>query len=357
MSNIRDLGVIIGTLPTGPANGLSDVAGVGVGHTTIIRDEPLPPIGRGAARTGVSVICVAGDAFHRPVPAGGAVLNGAGECTGFLSAAEWGLMETPIFLTSTLQLGRVYDAACELMIEAHPEVATDFIIPVVAECDDSFLNFAGRMQVSRADVESAWRRAYERAAAGQAAEQGSVGAGTGMSCLGFKGGVGESSRVTSEGFTVGVLLLTNFGDRKRLTIDGIPMGQLLPPDAFGSPKPAGSCIGVVVTNAPLDGATCSRLARRVGLGLARTGSTGHHSSGEIFFCAATGLRATSRSGPLDAVPLAGSALNELFEAVVDASEEAVLNSMTHSPTMQGRDGNAREGLPLDEVQAAVLSRS
>ncbi|MGI8433477.1 MAG: P1 family peptidase [Nocardioidaceae bacterium] len=353
MPSIRDLGVTIGLLPTGATNSLADVAGVGVGHATLIRDEAPPPQGRGVARTGVSVICVAEDAFERPVPAGGAVLNGAGECTGLLSAAEWGLMETPILLTSTLQLGRAYDAACELMLESHPQVAEDFIIPVVAECDDSFLNSNVRMQLERDDVAVAWSTAFDRAGRAEPAEQGSVGAGTGMSCLGFKGGIGESSRVTLAGHTIGVLLLTNFGARERLTVDGIPVGRMLAPDPFTQPPAAGSCIGVLVTDAPLDGATCARLARRIGLGLARTGSTASHGSGEIFFCAATGLRSISRRGQLDGIALGGAELDELFTAVVDASEEAVLNSLTHSTTMYGRDGNARQGLPLDLLAGAL----
>jgi D-aminopeptidase len=348
MPRIRDLGVTIGTMPTGPTNSLSDVPGVGVGHTTINRDEPDPPHGRGVARTGVTVVCVAEDAFARPVPAGGAVLNGAGECTGFVTAAEWGVLETPILLTSTMQLGRVYDAACGLMVEAHPEVGEDVVIPVVGECDDSFLGNAARMQVSRADVAAAWRTAHERAEAGTPCEEGSVGSGTGMTCLGFKGGIGSSSRVTEGGHTVGVLLMTNFGRRERLTIDGIPIGRLLPPDPYQERKPAGSCIGIVVTDAPLDGAGCARLARRVGLGLARAGSTADNGSGEIFMCAATGLRATRRGG-LSGASIGGEAFDELFGAVVDASEEAVLNSLSASPTMHGRAGHAAEGLPLDEV--------
>ena len=276
------------------------------------------------------------------------MLNGAGECTGFITAAEWGVLETPILLTSTMQLGRVYDAACGLMVEAHPEVGEDVVIPVVGECDDSFLSNAARMQVSRADVAAAWRIAHERAEAGTPCEEGSVGSGTGMTCLGFKGGIGSSSRVTEGGHTVGVLLMTNFGQRERLTIDGIPVGRLLPPDPYQGRKPAGSCIGIVVTDAPLDGAGCARLARRVGLGLARAGSTANNGSGEIFMCAATGLRATRRGG-LSGTSLGGEAFDELFGAVVDAAEEAVLNSLSASPTMRGRAGHAAEGLPLDEV--------
>src|SRR5262245_36481691 len=140
MPSIRDIGVVIGKLPTGPTNSLADVRGVGVGHTTVVRDEDPPPAGRGVARTGVTVISVAEDAYRRPLPAGGSVLNGAGECTGFITADEWRLLETPILLTSTMQLGRVYDAACELMIEEDPQVGDEVVIPVVGECDDSYLN-------------------------------------------------------------------------------------------------------------------------------------------------------------------------------------------------------------------------
>ena len=153
MPRARDLGIEIGALPTGPTNSVLDVAGVGLGHATVHRDEPL------VARTGVTCLLLAEDAYHRPVPAGGAVLNGAGECTGFLTAAEWGAAETPVYLTSTMQLGRVYDAACEIALEAHPEVASEVVIPVVGECDDSWLNDCRRMHVTADDV----RRAHEAA--------------------------------------------------------------------------------------------------------------------------------------------------------------------------------------------------
>lgn len=355
MPRIRDLGVVIGTLPPGPTNSLCDVPGVGVGHTTLVRDEPPPPQGRGTARTGVSVICLATDAYERPVPFGGAVLNGAGECTGLLTAAEWGLVETPVLLTSTMQLGRVYDAACELMTDTNPSVGEDVVIPVVGECDDSFLSFAGRMQVTKDDVRAAWELAHDRAVTTAVCEEGSVGAGTGMSCLGFKGGIGTASRVTPAGHTAGVLLLANFGDRDRLTIDGRPVGRLLHPDPYSAPPPAGSCIGIVVTDAPLDAATCSRMARRVGLGLARTGSYASHGSGEIFICAATGLRPDVRGAPLSGASLAGGSLDELFAAVVEASEESVLNALSASATMHGHAGHAREGLPLDDVAAILAS--
>ncbi|HYJ69365.1 MAG TPA: P1 family peptidase [Nocardioidaceae bacterium] len=349
MPRATDLRINIGTLPAGRTNSVLDVAGVGLGHTTVWRDEPDPPDGRGIARTGVTVLVVAEDAFDVAVPAGGAVLNGAGECTGFITASEWGCLQTPIFLTSTLQLGRVYDAACEGLLEREPQVAEDFVIPVVGECDDSYLNDARRMQVVREDVDRAWDAALESRGSTEPPAEGSVGAGTGMSCLGFKGGIGTASRVTPEGHTVAVLLQTNFGERERLTVDGVPVGRLLSADQPVGRAPAGSCIGIVVTDAAVDGAGCGRLARRIGLGLSRTGSVAHNGSGEIFLAAATGAR-MSRGGEWITPPtVAGRALDSMFEAVVDAAEEAVLNSMLASPTVVGRSGNREEGLPADAV--------
>ncbi|MGZ8736358.1 MAG: P1 family peptidase [Nocardioides sp.] len=345
MPGPRDVGIEIGTLPTGPTNSVLDVPGVGLGHTTVDRDEAAPPEGRGTARTGVTTLVVAEDAYHRPVPAGGAVLNGAGECTGFITAAEWGSLETPVYLTSTMQLGRVYDAACEIALEQHPEVADDVVIPLVGECDDSHLNDCRRMQVTNDDVRAAWRAALDSRGGSAPPAEGAVGAGTGMSCLGFKGGIGTASCVTPEGHTVAVLLLTNFGTRDQLVVDGVPLGRRLPP-AAGPATPAGSCIGVVVTDAPVDGAGCARLARRVGLGLARTGSVAHHGSGEIFLAAATGVRLDRDGRPDRAATTVGRALDPLFAAVVECAEEAVLASMLAAPTTKGRDGNVSEGLVL-----------
>jgi D-aminopeptidase len=316
------------------------------------RDD-APPDGRSVARTGVSCLVLAEDAYRRPVPAGGAVLNGAGGCTGFITAAELGAAETPVYLTSTMQLGRVYDAACQVELDRDGGVADDVVIPVVGECDDSFLNDCRRMHVSSADVVAA--RAAALASRGSAAppDEGAVGAGTGMSCLGFKGGIGTSSRVVGR-HTVAVLLLTNFGTREELVVGGVPVGRLLadrwssssrPP---GPDRPAGSCIGVVVTDAPVDGAACARLARRVGLGLGRAGSVAHHGSGEIFLGFGLGLR-MDRDQQLDGTPLGGRALDPLFAAVVEAAEEAVLNSMFTAPTVVGRDGNTSESLHSPEV--------
>ena len=331
---------------------------MGVGHVTVWRDEPPPPGGRGVARTGVTVIDPGGRTFASPVPAGGAVLNGAGECTGFLTMAEWGLAETPVFLTSTMQVGRVYDAACELLMAEEPRISDDVIIPIVAECDDSFLSDVRRMQVTPSDVAIALEEARKAGASSvrAAPAEGAVGAGTGMSCLGFKGGIGTSSRLVPSGHAVGVVLLSNFGDRARLTVDGVPVGRLLPDaGADRNRPPSGSCITVVVTDAPIDSAACARLARRAGLGLARTGSTGHHGSGEIFLALATGLRA-ARGGPAPAVsPISGRGLDPFFDAVVEATEEAVLNSMLAAPTVTGRDGNTSPGLDGGKVRDLLVT--
>jgi len=355
MPRAMDLGIRIGLLPAGPTNSILDVSGVGVGHATVWRDDPDPPRGRGIARTGVTVVDPGGNLFRAPVPAGGAVLNGAGECTGLTSTLEWGLVETPIFLTATMQVGRVYDAACQLLGQEDAGIGDeDVVIPVVAECDDSFLNDARHMQTDLEDVATALAAARASVGARVPPEEGAVGAGTGMSCLGFKGGIGTASRVVDAGHTVGVLALTNFGSRERLTIDGVPIGRLLPERDAGEPvpRPAGSCIVVALTDAPVDSAGCNRLARRAGLGLARTGSTAHHASGEIFVAAATGLRAP-RGSVARVAPLVGRDLDDLFAAVVEATEESVLNSLFQARTVTGRSGNTSPALPVDAV-AAIL---
>ncbi len=360
MPRVTDLGITIGLLPAGPTGSVLDVPGVGLGHATVWRDEPPPPAGRGVARTGVTVLDPGGDLFSAPVPAGAAVLNGAGECTGLLAAQEWGLAESPVFLTSTMQLGRVYDAACELLIAEQPAIGSaDVIIPIVAECDDSFLNDSRQMQVSAADVRQA--RAAARASVGGTAAEGAVGAGTGMSCLGYKGGIGTASRVLPSGATVGVLTLTNFGDRDRLTVAGLPAGRLLPDPAPAAPTPgtprpatAGSCIVVVITDGPLDAAGCQRLARRAGLGLARTGSTADHGSGEIFLALATGLRAR-RGQPPAGTPVTGRELDDYFAAVTEATEEAVLNSLLQAVTVTGRDGHTSAALPASDLSGLLTA--
>jgi D-aminopeptidase len=341
----RELGVVIGVLPTGPTNGIVDVAGVRVGHSTVWHDEPC------VARTGVTVIMPdALDAlFDSPLAAGTAVLNGAGELTGSIAIAEWGLLETPIALASTMAVGRAYDGIVQAMLAAHPGVGRhDVVIPTVGECDDSFLNDTSALSATVQHTLDAVADATTNAVV-----EGAVGAGTGMSCLGYKGGIGTASRVVPAGFTVGVLALTNFGGAEQLVVDGVAIGRLLAADRERSDqKPAeGSCIVVVATDAPLSHAQCERVARRAGLGLARAGSTANHGSGEIF-CAFS----TTGRGPRDDREMvvardevATHGLNALFAATVEATEEAVVNSLFVADTVVGVDGHRSPGLPHDRV--------
>jgi D-aminopeptidase len=328
----RELGIRIGELDPAPSNSISDVAGIRVGHVTVWRDEPDPPEGRGVARTGVTAIVPAA----LPLPAGVAVLNGAGELTGSHEIREWGVLETPVYLTSTHAVGRVYDGAIEVAVRGDPLVGVEeFVIPVVGECDDGYLSDARTVHVERDEV----GRAVEGSTGWPFAE-GAVGAGTGMSCLGWKGGIGTASRAAG-GHVVGVLVLANFGSSHQLTIAGVPVGRELA--GIDRPKPGGSCIAVVATDAPIGSASLERVARRAGLGLARTGSVAHHGSGEIFLAFSTSQR--------DA--LEGRELDPLFAATVEATEEAVLNTLWAAPDVTGRDGRLQRGLPHDEVLAIL----
>ncbi|HEX3908999.1 MAG TPA: P1 family peptidase [Mycobacteriales bacterium] len=348
---VADLGISIGLLPSGPTNSVLDIDGVGFGHTTIWRDDPPPPDGEGIARTGVTVLDFGGNPWRRPIPAGGAVLNGCGECTGFVAIRELGIIESPIFLTSTMQVGRVFDAAVQIMISEEPAIGIeDVTVPVVAECDDSFLSDPRTIRLTVDDVRAAVTEA-RACAGGTRFAEGAVGGGTGMSALGYKGGIGTASRILPDGHVVAILTMTNFGDRRRLTVGGLPVGRMLPdPDEQEAPeRPAGSCIVVVVTDGLIDSAGCERLARRAGLGLARLGSTASHGSGEIFLACATGLRAERNESPTG-VPVVGTALDPYFAAVVEATEEAALNSMLAAPTVVGRDGNTSHALPGAEVR-------
>ena len=325
----------IGELESGATDSIADVPGIRVGHVTVWRDEPEPPEGRGVARTGVSAVVPP----SLPLRAGVAVLNGAGELTGSHEIREWGLLETPVYLTATMAVGRVYDGAVSVAVAADPRVGVDdVVIPVVGECDDSDLSEARVVQVEAADAGVA-----VEGASGWPFDEGAVGAGTGMTCLGWKGGIGTASRVAGE-WIVGVLVLANFGGARQLRVAGVPVGELMPGEARA--EPAGSCIAVVATDAPLSPASLERVARRAGLGLARTGSVAHHGSGEIFLA----FSISSAEG------LEGRALDPLFTATVDATEEAVLNAIWAAPDVVGREGRLVRGLPHDEVLELLRAR-
>ena len=354
MPRVTDLSIRIGNLPSGPTSSVLDVPGVGLGHATLWYDEDPVPFGRGVARTGVTVLDPGGDIWAAPIPAGVAVLNGAGELTGRSQIEEWGLIETPVFLTSSMQVGRVYDSACRLLMSEQPGIGVDdVIIPVVGECDDSWLSDPRHMHITDIDVSTALGLARSSMGSGVIPQQGAVGAGTGLSCFGWKGGIGSASRILPDGHVVAVLLLTNFGQWDRLSIAGVPVGLELGMPTHLQPPPAGSAIGLVITDAPLDSAACTRLARRVGLGLARTGSTAHHASGEIFLAMATGLRVPRGESPTR-TPIAGTALDPYFEAVVDASEEAVYASLLAAVDVTGVAGRTIPALPFERLKELLM---
>lgn len=330
-------------------NAITDVAGVAVGHSTVWRDELDAADGRGVARTGVTAVLPAsvGSIFAQPIPAGTAVLNGAGELTGSLTVAEWGVLETPIYLTSTHAVGRVYDGAVRIAVDADENVGDAVVIPVVGECDDSWLSDARGVHVEVDHVVEA----VAGAASGPVAE-GAVGAGTGMMTKGFKAGIGTASRIApSIGGAVGVLVLANFDPPPGLVMDGVPVGDLLGATIRGRRAPAGSAVAVVAVDAALSTHQLERVARRAGLGLARCGSVAHNGSGEIFVAFAPRGRRARGDAPVADVP--DQALNDVFEAAVDATEEAVLNALWAAPTVTGKLGRVAPELPHDDVLALL----
>jgi len=271
------------------------------------------------------------------------VLNGAGELTGSIVVSEWGRIETSVYLTSTHAVGRVYDGAVAAAVAADPTVGVDnVVIPVVGECDDSWLSEARVVQVEAADA----GRAVAAATAGPVAE-GAVGAGTGMMTKGYKAGIGTSSRLVPDLGVVGVLVLANFDAPPGLIVDGVPVARLLGGPAASRRTPAGSCIVVVAVDAPLSHHQLERVARRAGVGLARCGSVAHHGSGEIFIAFAPPGRRPRGEAPLQPVP--DHDLNDVFEAVVDATEESVLNALWAAPEVTGREGRIGRALPHDAV--------
>jgi D-aminopeptidase len=346
---LRDLGLRIGRFEAGTANAITDVAGVAVGHGTVWRGEPDSPDGRGVARTGVTAVLPASvdSIFAQPVPAGTAILNGAGELTGSLTVAEWGVLETPVYLTSTHAVGRVYDGAVRVAIDADQRVGDSVVIPVVGECDDSWLSDAHRVHIEVEDVAGA----VASAASGPVAE-GAVGAGTGMMTKGFKAGIGTASRIApSIDGAVGVLVLSNFDPPPGLVMDGVPVGDLLGGSSRGRRAPAGSAIVVVAVDAALSTHQLERVARRAGLGLGRCGSVAHNGSGEIFVAFAPPGRRPRGEPPIADVP--DPALNDVFEAAVDATEEAVLNALWAAPEVTGKLGRVAPALPHDDVLALL----
>ena len=333
----RDCGIEIGSLPTGFHNAITDVAGLRIGHTTIAEHC-----------TGVTAIVPDSldSMFRWPMAAGTAVLNGAGELTGSLTIREWGTLETPVVLTATMSVGLAYQGVVEATLRDVPDVADDVVIPVIGECDDSWLSDPSVMAVQPRHVSEAFSNATDGLF-----DAGAVGAGSGMTCLGWKGGIGTSSRIVG-GYVVGAMVMTNFGALERLCVNGSPVGRRFADLGRSGEReaPEGSCIVVIATDAPILPAQCERVARRAGLGLARTGSVATHGSGEIFLAFSTGCRfPRDGRGRITHDVLSDRDLDGLFGAAVDATEEAVMDSMFRATTTFGRHGRVVEALPIDEM--------
>ncbi len=351
----RAMGITIGRYQPGPLNAITDVAGVKVGQVTLVRGEGALKPGEGPVRTGVTVIVPRDDVWHHKVPAGAFVLNGTGEMTGLAWVAESGFLEYPIALTNTLNVPRVANGVMSWMIQRYPGIGItdDTLTPVVAECDDSRLNDSQGRHVSERDVVTA----LDQAATGPVAE-GAVGAGTGMVSYGFKGGIGTSSRKLpgeDGGYTVGVLVNANHGRREELVVAGVPVGRLYPGDTRASAGAEGSIIVIIATDAPLDSRQLGRLAKRAALGLARTGSTARHGSGDFMLAFSTGNTVPHypKERTFTMTHLSDAHINPVLSATVEATEEAILNALTMARTTVGRDNHRVDAISLTTLRTLL----
>jgi D-aminopeptidase len=344
----RDLGIPFeGT--TGPGNAITDVAGVEVGHRTMNSGENV--------RTGVTAVWPRGRQSGDPVFGGFFSQNGNGDMTGTHWLEESGFLDGPVLITNTHSVGVVRDAYLGWLVKNKRAPGTNtfpggyFTYPIVAETYDGFLNDINGFHVKPPDVEMALD-----GAAGGAVAEGNVGGGTGMICYGFKGGIGTSSRKVSGGYTVGSLVQCNCGRQKQLRIGGVPVGEDLATTAAAGALPwyredTGSIIIVVATDAPLLPHQTKRLARRATMGLARTGATSGNGSGDIFIAFSTGnARSAAAKGATNVTMVPNEELNDIFEGVVQATEEAIVNAMVAAETMTGVAGHRMTALPHERVR-------
>ena len=361
----RDLGIPFEGTP-GKFNAITDVPGVEVGYTTLISGDGKLEVGKGPVRTGVTAILPRGHAsLNDPVYAGFFSLNGNGEMTGTAWVDESGFLEGPIIITNTHSVGVARDAVIAWRIKHGAADKTGYwwSLPVVAETWDGWLNDINGFHVKPEDVWHALDSAH-----GSALEEGSVGGGTGMICYEFKGGNGTASRkveirpegadknTSPQSFIVGVFLQANFGRRPQLTIAGTPVGKEIPGDVYK--QESGSCIGVIATDAPLLPNQLKRLARRVSLGLARTGTISGNGSGDLFIAFSTAnpnvVNPDQVTHQVQTIP--NDLMDPIFTAVVQATEEAVVNALVDNDSMTGRDNHRVEALPHDRIRE-IMKRS
>ena len=344
---LRQLGITIGSFLPGPLNAITDVPGVLVGHLTLIEDQPH------VVRTGITVIVPRdGDIGKDYAFAGFHRFNGCGEMTGIHWLEETGLLSSAIGLTNTLQVGMVRDALSEYSWRYSQH--GPYFLPVVAETYDGWLNDLSASSLTHQHVFDVMQSAQPGPV-----EEGNVGGGTGMICYDFKGGIGTSSRLVetnSGSFTIGALVQANHGDRAQLTVAGVPVGRSIDyakvPSDWEQPPSFSSIIVILATDAPLLPPQCHRLAQRAVTGLARTGGTGHNTSGDLFLAFATGNHIPARAEgriPLEGM-LPNDQMNPLIDAAAEAVEEAILNALTAAETMTGQEGRIAYALPVDELQ-------
>ncbi len=340
-----DLGVEVGILPRGAHNSITDVPEVSVGHVTLVDGDGPLRIGEGPVRTGVTAILPHQyNVFERKVTASVHVVNGFGKAVGFLQVGELGVIESPIVLTSTLSIWRAADALIDYLAERNPGVYS--FNPVVGECNDGFLNDIIGRHIRPEHILDAISGAES-----PNTDEGNVGAGTGMTGFGWKGGIGTASRlceVAGAQYAVGAMTLTNTGDPREFRIDGVRIGRhLLPPDDKYDPTGrGGSIIMVVATDAPVSSRQVGRIGRRAALGLARAGGIADHNSGDFIIAFSN---AQGRPGLDDAD------ITPLMRGALEATEEAVINSVLRAETMTGRDGNTRHAIPIDQVQEILAA--
>src|SRR6266536_4063585 len=354
----RDLGIPFEGMP-GEFNSITDVPGVEVGYTTLISGEGKLEVGKGPVRTGVTAILPRGrPSLNDPVYAGFFNMNGNGEMTGTAWVEESGFLEGPIIITNTHSVGVARDAVIAWRIKHGAADKTGYwwSLPVVAETWDGWLNDINGFHVKPEDVWHALDTAH-----GGVLEEGSVGGGTGMICYEFKGGNGTASRkidirpaaagknASPQSFIVGVFLQANFGRRPQLTIAGVPVGKKIPGEVYK--EESGSCIAVVATDAPLLPNQLKRLARRVSLGLARTGTVSGNGSGDLFIAFSTANPNVANpdqvTHTVETIP--NDLMDPLFTGVVQATEEAVVNALVDNQSMTGRDNHYVEALPHDRL--------
>lgn len=363
---MQDIGLAVGRVDPGRFDAITDVPGVRVGYATLIEGEGPLEMGQGPVRTGVTVILPhEGNVWREPLFAGCHRLNGNGEFTGLEWVRESGMLTSAIGITNTHSVGVVRDTLVVDAVRRHDPRDLFWALPTVGETWDGILNDINGQHIR---PEHVWE-AIDSATSGPI-RQGNVGGGTGMICHGFKGGTGTASRVLpvrNGGYTVGVLVQANHGRRERLRINGVPVGEMLGPDEVPLPEVpnpvppgAGSIIGIVATDAPLIPTQLARLAQRVGLGIARTGGTGEHTSGDIFLAFSTANRGIvgnergSRSARTVGITmLVNDHITALFDAVIEATEAAIVNALLFAETMTGRDGITAHRLPHDRLIAVM----